>query len=343
MKKINKLKVSICIPIYNGSQTLKKTLLSLFKQKVNFEYEIIFGDDNPPGLIHEINITKRIIDSFNKKVIYYKNSKNIGSALNIRKLSQTARNDIIFFLCQDDILSKDALQKTYDAFLLDNKVGVVTRPYFWFINKINKPIRAVTPYDVNHTSILSLTNNKRAFVKIFESIGQLSGLAFKKKTIDIPFGNECFTGHIYPFASILKKYKCVYLKNYTVAVKLADSQSRNVSSIYDISPVASWINMFNNVYSENKYHQFKEWGIEQATTNFVGLVQIKNYAKKGLFKREIGILLRSRWKNIFEPKFWFYSALCYILPKKWLILLSDKYKIFINAKKLPKINFESYK
>lgn len=335
----NKLSLSVCIPIYKGSHNLQRALVSLFKQKVSLDYEVVFGDDNLPKMIDEIRKTKEIIASFNKKVVYYKNDKNLGSALNIRKLSQTAKGDILFFLCQDDVLSKDALQKTYDAFSLDNNIGVVTRPYFWFENNINIPIRAVTPYNENRTSVLSLTDNKKAFMKMFESLGQLSGLAYRKGAIDILFGDECFTGHIYPFASVLKKYKCVFLKDYTVAVKLADSQARNVSSIYDLSPTESWINMFKNVFNKNRCKKYRDWGIEQAATNFVGLIQLKNYAKKGVLEKEIIVLIKNRWQNIFDPKFWFYATMSLVFPRSLLIPLSDYYKVHFNSKKLPKINF----
>lgn len=338
MKK-NKFRLSVCVPIYRGSDNLERALDSLFKQQINVDYEVVLGDDNPPEMVDEIRKTKEIIASFNKKFIYYKNTKNLGSALNIRKLSQTAKGDIMFFLCQDDVLSKDALQKTYDAFSFDSNIGVITRPYFWFEEDISIPIRAVTPYDENRTSILSLSDNKKAFMKIFESLGQLSGLAYRKSAIDILFGDECFTGHIYSFASILKKYKCVFLKDYTVAVKLADSQARNVSSIYDISPTESWINMFKNIFKEKKYKTYRNWGIEQAATNFVGLIQLKNYAKKGILEKEIIVLIKNRWQNLLDLKFWFYTSISLLLPKHWLIPLSDYYKTHVNSKRLPRISF----
>ncbi len=145
MKNKKRLSFSICIPIYKGSKVLKKALNSIKKQGFS-NYEIIIGDDNPPELKKEIEKTKKIIKFFKfKKLTYIKNKKNLGYPKNLTNIVTYAKNDVIFLLAQDDILSKDALQKTHDAFLLKKNIGAVTRPYFWFEKDIKKPVRAVYP------------------------------------------------------------------------------------------------------------------------------------------------------------------------------------------------------
>jgi hypothetical protein len=206
---------------------------------------------------------------------------------------------------------------------------------------MKKPVRAVLPYDENNDSIISIFDGKKEFMKIFESVGQLSGLAYKRNLIDIPFNEECFPAHIYPFAGILRNYKCVFLKDYTVAIGIMDSQTRSISAIYELSPTLSWLRMYRSVFSENKFSQQRKWGEEHILTNFIGLVQLKNYARKGLLRREIKILLKERPINILRPAFWIFSLGTLIIPRSILIPLVDWWKVRVVAKSLKKINFEN--
>lgn len=336
------LRLSILVPVYKGSKYLKMAINSALHQNFNF-YELLILDDNNPRDITEIEKTREIALSFNdKRIKYYKNVRNLGSQGNIKKLASLAKGDILFYLCQDDILAKDALRKTHDAFLSDANIGVVTRPYFWFEKNIRKPVRVITPPDLNKNKILTIYEGEKTIKTIFDSVGQLSGLAFKKKLIQVPFHLDVFPGHIYPFAGILKKYKCIYLKDYTVAVRIESSQSRNISEIYNISPTASWVKMFNTVYREKKFDQIRRWGIKHIATHYVGLIQIKNFGPNGTVQKEIVTLLRYRWQNILSLKFWFYSIVAVLTPRKILRILSDNYKRYVLSRIIQKIKFEYF-
>lgn len=335
-----KLSISVCVPVYKGSLRLKTAMDSISDQGFDGRIEIIVGDDNPPDQIEEIKKTKSMIDTYkNLKIRYYKNRTNLGSALNIRKLSALAKNDILFFLCQDDVLARDALERTHDAFLLDEDVGVVTRPFFCFTYDTHVPVRVVEPIDQNRDTIVSLEDGKESFMKIFHTVGQISGLAYRRKFLTTPFGEECFSGHIYPFAAIFRDHTCVFLKDYTVAVGIFDSQTRHVSSIYDQSPLYSWIKMFQSVFAGEANRKYRNWGIEHIAGHYVGLIQLKNYAKKGVLEKEIIIMVRYHWQNIFHPKFWFYSLMALIVPRRLLRFLTDWYKAEFNSRMISKIIF----
>lgn len=333
------LKLSICIPVYKGSHLIKNALDSIFRQGFNNDFEIIIGEDTPNEFIDEIKKTTEIINSYeDDRILFIKNEKNLGYAVNLQNIVSKTSGDIIFLMAQDDILSIDSLQKTYDAFFLEDDIGCVARPYFWFMNDINKPVRVVKPYNENN-DFIAIINNKVAFMKVFESVGQLSGLAYRKKFIEVPFNDECFPAHIYPFAGIFKKHKCVLLKDYTLAVGILDSQTRFISSIYDVSPTESWLKMYKTVFFEEDFKLQRKWGIEHICTNFEGLVQLKNYAKPGVLWKEIKILIKNRPKNLLNIKFWFYSFGTLIMPRFILIKLVDWYKNNMNSKKINNIKF----
>ncbi|MFZ5366169.1 MAG: glycosyltransferase [Patescibacteria group bacterium] len=328
---MRKLKFSICIPTYNGSQWIGETLKSILSQSFQ-DFELVISDDCSKD--DTLKVIKKLKD---KRVKIHQNKVNLGYGKNLQVLRKLAKGDTLFLMGQDDILLKDALLKTYKAFLLGEEIGLVTRPYYWFDENFRKPVRAIFPYDENKDAIISIFDGKREVQKIFESVGQLSGLAYRRKYMDTDFHEETFPAHIYPFASITKKYRVVYLKDYTVAVRIESSQTRFKKSIYDISPTESWVRMFNAVYQGKKYQEVREAGIEQMAKNFIGLVQLKNYSTFKNLIREILILLKLRPANFFDPRFWFLGLGTIIIPRKILIWLVDNYKRKILSRRLEKI------
>ena len=320
------LKFSICMPAYNGSEVIGETIKSILSQGFR-NYEFIIVDDN------STDDTAEVIKGFkDPRIKYFKNKKNLGYPKNLEVCRNKAKNEILFLMGQDDILLKDALLKTYNMFLSGKEIGVVTRPYYWFYNNYMIPVRAVTPYNKSKNSIISILDGEREVKKIFESVGQLSGLAYRVKYLDINFHEDIFPAHIYPFANIIKRYKVAFLKDYTIAVRITSSQTRYISNIYNNSPTESWIKMFNNIYINKKFNNVKKIGIKQVTTNYVGLIQIKNYGKFKNLIREILIFIKTRPLNIINPSFWFFCFLTVLIPRKVLIWLTDYYKNKINAK-----------
>lgn len=96
--------ISICIPTYNRPYSLLNCLNSLSLQtKKNFEVCI---SDN----CSKTNI-KKLIKPFKKKlnIKFKKNKKNLGFAINVLNVSQMAKGDFIWFLGDDDLLVKNAI------------------------------------------------------------------------------------------------------------------------------------------------------------------------------------------------------------------------------------------
>lgn len=333
------LSLSVCVPVYKGSKTLSRALNSIFRQNYLGQFEVIILDDNKPEDFLEIQKTKEIINSYKtEKIQYFKNQKNLGSALTIKKLAGLASGDILTFLCQDDIFSKNALQKIVFGFT-DNDVGVLTRPFYWFVDDFHVPVRQVEAYSGSRDSVISIFDNDAAVKKIFNSVGQISGLAYRKKYLSRDFTSDVFPGHIYPFAEILKKYKCMFLKDYIVAVSLTTSQTRHNSKIYFTSPLEAWIKMFNDVFDQKDYEKIKKNGIKNIATHYEGLIQIRNYGSFKFLLREVFVYLKSYPKSALLPKFWFFVLLTVFFPKRFLIFLSDFYKMKILSRGLRKIDF----
>lgn len=340
--------ISILVPVYKGSHVLGKALESLGNQ-TNKHFEIIVGDDNKPEDTKESDKTLAVIENFHEQELikdskitirYIKNKENLGCHKNFENLVKQAKNDIVLFLAQDDIFSKDAVQKVMDAFEEFPDAAFLTRPYFWFETDVHKPIRYVPPLNPKKNVLMKLKDGEKTVKGVFGSVGQISGLALRKNLIRIPYHTDIFPGHIYPIADLLKDYPGVFLKDYILAVGTMDSQSRHISSIYDSSPTEQWMRMLQTIYGEKKYTKFFELCTKHIATNYEGLVQIKNFGKPGKVEKEILILLKYRWQNIFAPRFWFYSILSVFMPRKLLIKITDYYKRTFLSQRIPQIPFE---
>ncbi len=175
------MKFSILIPVYNGGDYIKKTLESLLSQSFS-DYEVIIIDDCSS------DNTLKIIKSFgDKRIKLFQNKKNLGYPKNLEKCRKKATGEIIYLLAQDDILSLDALLDTYKAFRNHPKIGAVTRPYFWFDEDIKKPVRAKSQLNPKKDEIVNINDNYLRIIRIFQTLDQLSGLAFRKSFLNLLF------------------------------------------------------------------------------------------------------------------------------------------------------------
>jgi glycosyltransferase involved in cell wall biosynthesis len=329
------LKFSILIPTYNGAEVIGETLGSILSQSFQ-NFEIIIQDD-----VSRDNTVEMIESLGDSRIKIFKNENNLGYPKNLDKLSRRATGDIVYLMGQDDILAENALLDTYHAFKISSDIGAVARPYYWFDKDIDLPVRATKQLNPQKDEIVKITDDFDRIILLIDVAGQLSGLAYKREFIDTPFHDDIFPCHVYPFASILKNHPIVFLKDYNLAVRIASSQCRSVSSIYNKSPVQSWVDFFNTVFSGTEFEALRNYCIKNyVAKNYVGLVQIRNYARYKYLLREIWLLLKYRWENIFSLKFWFFSLGCIIMPPFILIPLVDWYKNKINSKNLTHIKIK---
>jgi glycosyltransferase involved in cell wall biosynthesis len=328
-----KPKVSILMPVYNGGEALRTTLRNIRAQSFR-DYELIVNDDS------STDNTEEIVKSFAEPRIKYGKTEHVGYSKNLEKCRQRATGEILFLMGQDDILARGVLQRTIDAFN-DPDVGAVTRAYFWFDDDIRRPVRAVPQLNPGKDEIIRVTDSFDRIATVFHSVGQLSGLALRTKFVDYPIHDDIFTAHVYPFASILKQHSVIFLSGYTLAVQIRTSQCRSVSSIYEKSPVQSWVDMYTTVFNESEHEALRKRLIrDHAATNYVGLVQLRNYSRFPNLLREIGVLIRNRPMNLVSPAFWFFSLGTVIMPPCLLIPLVDWFKKRIHSRTYRNIDFE---
>src|SRR3990167_7648327 len=181
-------KLTVLVPVYKGSVVLPMTLDSLVKQ-TDQDFMVFIGDDNNPDNKKEITKTREIVNQYSKKLslIYIKTPKNLGCQLHFQFLVDRTKTELLTFLAQDDIFSNNAIFLVKKAFNEHPEVAALTRPYFWFFDYISNPIRYVPPINKKKDEVLSLSDGKKMVIAVFGSVGQISGLAFRRKFIKEKF------------------------------------------------------------------------------------------------------------------------------------------------------------
>ena len=307
---------------YNGSKDILETINSILHQSYR-DFEVIVNDDCSTD--DTVKVIRSIKD---KRIKIYQNKINLGYSKNLEVTRKYADGKYIYLMGQDDILAQDSLKNTFNAFTDNPEVGAVTRPYYWFFDDIQVPVRYKIALNLKKDEKVYINSEPQKVIRVFDSLDQLSGLAYRREFIDIPFHPDIFPCHIYPFASIFKKHPVIYLKDYNIAVRITSSQTRKLSSIYNRSPLQSWIDMAINL-------KLPRYIISDfIAINYVGLVQIKNYSTTQNLYREIYLLIKYRPFNLISPAFWFFSLGCIFMPRKILIPLVDWYKNKINSTKI---------
>jgi glycosyltransferase involved in cell wall biosynthesis len=329
------LNFSILLPVYNGVEVLGETLRSILSQSFT-NYELIVGDDcSSDG-------TVELVRSFSDpRIKLFVNRHNLGYPGNLEACRQRAAGEILYLMGQDDLLRKGLLQDTHDILAAHTEVGAVTRPFFWFDQDVKKPLRATPQLNPACDELVRITDRFEVVFTVFDTLGQLSGLALRRKFMDRPFHPDIFPCHIYPFASIFKKHPVVFLKDYCVAVRTSSSQTRKVSSIYVQSPLRSWVRMFETVFPEERFADLRRYAVQTFLgTDYLGLIQLRNYARYRYLLREIFLFLRYRHLNLIDPRFWFFALGTMLTPPFLLIPLVDWYKTRLNSRRLNQIKFD---
>lgn len=126
-------KISVIIPVYNGEDKITKSINSILKQ--NFEdYEIICINDG------STDRTKEILEDYANKykniIVYSQHNQGPGQARNcgIKKAS----GKYILFLDADDYLTEEALTKLYDTAQTNNSDLVLFNATEHYNNGITK-------------------------------------------------------------------------------------------------------------------------------------------------------------------------------------------------------------
>lgn len=111
--------VSICIPVYNGSKTIKGTLDTIINQTYS-NIEIIVVDNCSTD--NTFTIVKNITCD---KIKLYQNERNLGMAGNWNRCLEYVNGKYVHFVCADDLLKPDCIEEKIKIAEQDSEISMV--------------------------------------------------------------------------------------------------------------------------------------------------------------------------------------------------------------------------
>ena len=107
---MNRLKISVIIPVYNGEKFLRRAIDSVVNQTYTGEYEILLLDDG------STDGTATICKEYAKKYpfVHYHYQFNMGISKTRERAVELARGDYLCWVDADDYVSPDLLKVTLE-------------------------------------------------------------------------------------------------------------------------------------------------------------------------------------------------------------------------------------
>jgi glycosyltransferase involved in cell wall biosynthesis len=342
---VSRLDVSVLVPVYRGSPTLRIALDSLKRQSFQ-DFKLYINDDTPATEFREKERINEIVleysDAFDIDLAH--NQENLGYPRNLISLVDRSSEFKIFLLAQDDVLSPIAIEscvKALDDFPMAN---AVSRPYYWFDQSLNSPIRQIPNFGSSKPELVTTESEWWKIERTLVAASQLTGLMYRRSGLREPFVNSIFPAHIYPLAGALRDGGVVYLPYPTVAVSVEHSQTRTLSSIYTESPAKAWITLYRKVFSEDRFKKMRVNGVKKHMgKNFVGLIQIRSFGRYRYFLRELSVMVGARKFNLIDPRFILTAFGLSVLPRRAIIFLVSNFKSKVIGKTITNLRLATEK
>lgn len=184
------IKLSICIPVYNGEKYIGYNLDVMISQinmhGLHDKVEIIVSDNNS---------TDKTADVVHKKMTncniikYYRNEKNLGYYNNMIKLLSYANGEYIHFMGDDDFYAEGSLIRILDK--LNENYGVLLLGNYFYRNFTKQFVkrREVNPESFENDLIIRDANIFKLY--ILDRDWPVTNLVFnRKKLLDVKIPDE---------------------------------------------------------------------------------------------------------------------------------------------------------
>ncbi len=262
-----KIKLSMCIVTYNQKKYLRECLDSVINQTVDFDYEIIVGDDASSDGTSDL-----IMDYFRKYpdlIIPVLQKKNIGPTKNYIAVHSKAKGEYVGHMDGDDVAFPGKLQKQVDFLDGNNKCNLVWHRVNVFDdagniirilhNRLNEvvDVNAITQEDILKYGMLgahSSTMYRRSAMPNFEVVKE-EVLDYFFIVLIVDSGLACRLNDL--------------LGGYRVNAKKRTA-SKNKSLYFNRSPIRKlYCEHLELFYRRYEYNKFKEAIFLNALFNFV--------------------------------------------------------------------------
>ena len=166
--------VSVCVPVYNGSETIVSTLQSIINQTYQ-NIEIIVVDncstDNTVEIVEGINC---------EKIKLYKNKNNLGMVGNWNQCLEYVNGKYVHFVCADDLLVPECIEKKVDLIQKESDIYMVFSASV-IINECDKVMMRRHQYKKN--CIVDGKQLAKKSYHIKNLYGEPSNVLFRKEAV----------------------------------------------------------------------------------------------------------------------------------------------------------------
>jgi glycosyltransferase involved in cell wall biosynthesis len=284
-----KPKVSICVITYQHEDYFEKCMESILQQKVNFDYEIIIGEDHSPD--QTPNIVKKYAELFPEKIKAYVRPENIGAKFNFLHCFFDCTGEYIVHIEADDYFTDDNKLQTQIDFLDDNLNVSACFHNAQIIFEDDTNREAVF---INSKNQKVLTETKDFFVEKETWFMATASVMMRRKYVEsLPeWFLECKSGDIPLYVILAEKGPIAYInKIMSVYRKNLNGQSYT-DNIQSLNFINNRIYMYSKV---NEYTQYKYVNLLKPILTEYYLLAISCRENKSYLIKKIIYLLKAYW------------------------------------------------
>jgi glycosyltransferase involved in cell wall biosynthesis len=338
-------KITVCVPTYNRFKDLENLIVSFLEQ--DFENaELLIIDDLGSVKIGEV--AKKWIKKSNK-IIYHKNTKNLGYPNNMRQAFKLATGEIIVFMGDDDLFIDNSALSYFAKAFEDKKVGVAKASQILYkIGKVNQAF----PLKRDKGEIIFYKNGNETFENIwFESIS-VSGLAFRNDKETKELVSEDIT--LYPQVELMGlvclKHYSAEINKHLIGVQSHSGQLQCISYIVDgvrTNILKDWLEVYDRINKfalKNKLKFISKKRFMEKLTLFTLFFLPYSSLTNGRIEtvRFILEIVRNNHEIMATPFFFVSCLISLFFPKRLIILFTETVKKLRLYKILPEDKVAKY-
>ncbi len=208
---INKPILSICIPTYNRWKILCETLDSIvcqFNEKnTSDKIEIIISNNNSPDNTEKL--LKPYLNKYNN-IRYFKNEKNLWSAINVIKVTEYAKGEYLWLLSDDDCTTQFSLEYILEI-IEETKFDIMFGKFLVYegkkISDFNQKFLGYNKFDSIQDFSEFIWHKENIERNVFGSWFSYYSIYFIKKdffnTARLKVNKEILKSHYFPHAYII--------------------------------------------------------------------------------------------------------------------------------------------
>lgn len=165
--------VSFILPCYNDGATVEKTIKSIYDSYDRKKIELIVANDKSTD--NSLEILKNLKKKYG--FVLLNNKENMGKSKTLNGISKLAKNEILWVIDADIILTKEAVEDVLARFEYNPKVAAVSCPYIYENKTFFERMQSM---ECNLMSLLQVSENLHTCLSLWGGCLAVRKSAFEK-------------------------------------------------------------------------------------------------------------------------------------------------------------------